>query len=505
MDQSAAKPCLQYIGGKWGAATASNLCDVTNSATGEVIARTPLSGEADVNNAVEAAAAAFPEWAATPVPRRAQHLFALKAVVEAHVDELAHLICLEHGKTHPEAAGEVRRGLEVIDMACGMPMLFKGETLDDVGGGVDYQTTRLPLGVCVGITPFNFPAMIPLWMFPLAIVCGNTFVLKPSQQTPLTAVRLAELVAESGLPAGVFNLVHGAKNAVDALLAHPKVKAISFVGSSPVAQYIYKTGAANGKRVQAAGGAKNCLVVMPDAPRDLTVPNIISSAFGCAGERCMAVANVIAVGGSERRFLDDLLEAARAMRVGRTDKGPQPDMGPVISKEHLARIKGYIQTGVSEGAKLLLDGREVKVDKSLHGYFVGPTILDHVQPEHSIAQEEVFGPLLCILRVETLDDAIRVINANPYGNAASIYTQSGPAARVFRSQVGPGMVGINVGVPAPCAYFPFAGTRNSFFGDLHIQGREGLAFYTHEKVVMTRWEAKGVLDTFGTGSGAAGK
>jgi malonate-semialdehyde dehydrogenase (acetylating)/methylmalonate-semialdehyde dehydrogenase len=505
MDQNAAKPCLQFVGGKWCAAAASNFSDVTNSSTGEVIARTPLSGEIDVGSAVEAAAAAYPDWAATPVPRRAQHLFTLKAVLEAHVDELAHLICREHGKTHAEAVGEVRRGLEVVDMACGMPMLFKGEMLDDLGGGVDYQTTRQPLGVCVGITPFNFPAMIPLWMFPLAIACGNTFILKPSQQTPLTAVRLAELVSESGLPAGVFNLVHGAKNAVDAVLSHPEVKAVSFVGSTPVAHYIYKTGAANGKRVQAAGGAKNCLVVMPDAPRGLTVPNIISAAFGCAGERCMAVANVIAVGGSERLFLEELLVASRALIVGRTDKGPQPDMGPVISKEHLARIEGYIQTGMSEGAELLLDGRNVQVDKDLHGYFIGPTILDHVQGDHRIAQEEVFGPLLCILRVNTLDDAIRIINTSPFGNAASIYTQSGPAARVFRSQVGPGMVGINVGVPAPCAYFPFAGTRSSFFGDLHIQGREGIAFYTHEKVVMTRWEAKGVLDTFGTGSGAAGK
>ncbi|NIA14907.1 MAG: CoA-acylating methylmalonate-semialdehyde dehydrogenase [Nitrospiraceae bacterium] len=494
--------CKQFIGGEWCDAAACEFFEVTNSSTGEVIAQSPLSGVPDVNAAVAAAAAAFPEWAATPVSRRAQYLFRYKVLLEEHLDDLAAVLCLEHGKTRPEAIGELRRGLEVVDMCCGMPMLMKGDTLDDLGGGVDYQTTRYPLGVCAGITPFNFPGMIPHWMFPVAIACGNTFVLKPSQQTPLTAIRFTELMIEAGFPAGVFNLVHGAKEAVDTLLVHPDVKAVSFVGSTPVAQYIYATAAVNGKRVQAAGGAKNHFVVMPDAPLELVVPNIISSAFGCAGERCMAVANVIAVGGSEKKFMPLLRAAVQKMTIGRTDQGSEPDMGPVISAEHRARIEGYIEAGVREGANLLEDGRGVTAPDAPDGFYIGPTIFDGVKPEYTIAQDEIFGPVLSVLEMDSLDAAIDHINASPFGNAACVYTRSGPDARAFRSRVNPGMVGINVGVPAPVACFPFSGWKDSFFGDLHVQGHEGILFYTQQKVVLARWLVRGALDTFGCGSGS---
>ena len=501
MSHSTQGVCKQLIGGQWCEAAAGQLFDVTNSSTGEVIAQSPLSGATDVNAAVTAAAAAFPEWAATPVSRRVQYLFRYKVLLEEHLDELAAVLCLENGKTRPEAIGELRRGLEVVDTCCGMPMLMKGQTLDDLGGGVDYQTTRYPLGVCAGITPFNFPGMIPHWMFPVAIACGNTFVLKPSQQTPLTAIRFAELVTQAGFPDGVFNLVHGAKEAVDALLVHPDVKAVSFVGSTPIARYIYATAAANGKRVQAAGGAKNHFVVMPDAPLELVVPNIVSSAFGCAGERCMAVANVIAVGGSENKFLPLLREAVQKMEIGRTDQDSQPDMGPVISAEHRARIEGYIEAGVAQGANLLEDGRGVSVPGAPGGFYIGPTIFDGVKAEHTIAQDEIFGPLLSILQMDSLDAAIDHINTSSFGNAACIYTRSGPDARAFRARVDPGMVGINVGVPAPVAFFPFSGWKDSFFGDLHVQGHEGISFYTQQKVVLARWLVRGALDTFGCGSG----
>ncbi len=492
--------CKQYIGGQWCDAAASGVFDVTNANTGEAIAKTPLSGPADIGQAVAAAAGAFPKWAATPVGQRAQVMFRYKALLEAHIEELGRIMTVEHGKTLAEAIGEMRRGIEVVDLACGMPMLLKGQTLDALGGGVDYQTVRYPIGVCAGITPFNFPGMIPHWMFPIALACGNTFVLKPSQQTPLTAIRCVELLHEAGLPAGVLNLVHGAKEAAEAILAHPKVRGVSFVGSTPVAHAIYKRGAEQGKRIQAAGGAKNHFVVMPDAPMELVVQNIISSAFGCAGERCMAVANVIAVGGAEEQFLQALREAARALKVGRSDEDPPSDMGPLVSAEHLERVKGYIQTGVDEGARILEDGRGRGVDGAPGGFWIGPTIFDQVQPEYAIAQEEIFGPVLCVLRSQNLDGAIEIINKNQYGNAACLYTTHGPSARKFRAAVDPGMIGINVGVPAPVAFFPFSGWKQSFFGDLHIQGDEAIAFYTQQKVILTRWLIAGEADTFASGS-----
>ena len=490
--------CKQFIGGEWSEAEATEQFDVTNSATGEVIAKTPLSGPPDIDKAVQAAADAFPGWANTSVTKRAQVLFRYKALLEEHLNELARLITIEHGKTLDEGVGELRRGIEVVDMACGMPMLMKGQSLDDLGGGVDYQTVKYPVGVCAGITPFNFPGMILHWMFPVAIACGNTFVLKPSQQTPLTSMRCVELLREAGLPPGALNLVHGAKEAVDAILEHPLVRAVSFVGSTPVAQHIYTTGAANGKRIQAAGGAKNHFVVMPDAPMDLVVPNIITSAFGCAGERCMAVANVIAVGGCADQFMGPLREAATALKVGPTYRDSDTsDMGPVVSAQHLERVVGYIESGIEEGAVLALDGREVEVEEPAGGFFIGPTIFDHVRPEHKVARDEIFGPVLSVLHMDDLEAAIEHINRSAFGNAASIYTRSGPAARVFRARVNHGMVGINVGVPAPVAFFPFSGWKRSFFGDLHVQGNEGIEFYTHNKVVLTRWLVSGEADTFG--------
>ena len=497
MTDEQAPVCKQLIGGQWCEAAATEQWEVANSSTGAVIARTPLSGATDVDAAVQAAAAAFPAWADTPVSKRAQVLFRYKRLLEEHLDELARLISIEHGKTFEEGLGELRRGVEVVDLACGMPMLMKGETLDDLGGGVDYSTVKYPLGVCAGITPFNFPGMIPHWMFPIAVACGNTFVLKPSQQTPLTPVRFVELLQEAGLPPGVLNLVHGAKEAVDAILEHPLVRAVSFVGSTPVAEYIYRTAAANGKRVQAAGGAKNHLVVLPDAPMDLVVQNIVSSAFGSVGERCMAVASIIAVEGSAEQFMGPLCDAVSALEVGPTFRdGDSATLGPVVSRQHLERIHGYIETGQSEGAELLLDGRGAKVAEFPDGFYVGPTVFDQVQPAHRIAQEEIFGPVLTVLHLDTLGAAIDHINAGPFGNAACLYTRSGPAARLFRSRVNHGMIGINVGVPAPVAFFPFTGWNRSFFGDLHVQGHEGVSFYTHEKVVLTRWLATGEAETF---------
>jgi len=497
MSESAVRVCKQFIGGTWCDADATEHYEVTNSATAEVIAKTPLSGKPDVDKAVQAAAGAFPEWAATPVSKRAQVLFRYKRLFEEHMEEMARIISIEHGKTLAEGVGELRRGLEVIDMCCGMPMLMKGETLDDLGGGVDYKTVRYPVGVCAGITPFNFPGMIPHWMFPIAIACGNTFVLKPSHQCPLTPIRFVELLEEAGLPPGVLNLVHGAKDASQALLEHPDVQAVSFVGSTPVAHRIYQTAAANGKRVQAAGGAKNHLVVLPDAPMDLAVRNITTSAFGSVGERCMAVASVIAVGDAADVLVPQLVEAAAALRVGPTCRdGDTGELGPLVSAQHRDRVVGYIDNGVEEGATLALDGRGVSVPEAPNGFFVGPTIFDHVLPQYTIAQDEIFGPVLCVLRMDSLEAAIDHINASPFGNAACVYTNDGRAARRFRAEANHGMIGINVGVPAPVAFFPFTGWNTSFFGDLHVQGHEGVSFYTHDKVVMSRWVVTGEAETF---------
>jgi malonate-semialdehyde dehydrogenase (acetylating)/methylmalonate-semialdehyde dehydrogenase len=479
--------CKCLIGGKWTEARTDRTGDIHNPSTGEVIARVPMCSAQDVDAAVQGALKAFPAWRDTPPPDRARYLFRFHSLLERHADEVARIISREHGKTFAESKASVQRGLDMIEFACGIPSLLVGESVDNLAPEVDSETVRHPLGVVVGITPFNFPAMVPMWMYPTALVCGNCFILKPSPRVPLSAIRTAELLMEAGLPEGVFSVVHGDKTCVDALLTHPDVKAISFVGSTPVAKYIYSTGAAHGKRVQAAGGAKNHLVIMPDADVEPTVRALQHSAYGCAGERCMAGSLAVAVGEASQRVIDRLAEVAGAMRVGRTDTGADVDMGPLISHEHLERVRGYVDQAEKDGAKITLDGRKVRVDDAPGGYFFGPTIVDQVKPNDRIAVEEVFGPVLSVTHVRSLEEAIALNHRCQYGNGAVIFTRDGRSAREFKRRCNAGMVGINVGVPAPMAWFPFTGWNASFFGDLHIQGREGMAFYTQQRMTLTRW------------------
>jgi malonate-semialdehyde dehydrogenase (acetylating)/methylmalonate-semialdehyde dehydrogenase len=392
----------------------------------------------------------------------------------------------EHGKTMTEAKASVQRGIEVIEFACGVPSLIMGDSLANIAHNVDSETTRHPVGVCAGITPFNFPFMVPLWMFPIAIACGNTFVLKPSERVPMCANLIGEMMIEAGLPPGVFNIVHGDKICVDALLTHPLVKAISFVGSTSVAQYVYETGTRHGKRVQAAGGAKNHLIVMPDADLDQAAAAVQASAFGCAGERCMAGSVAVPVGDVAQDLVNRLTKIGQSMKTGPTDGSDSPDMGPLITRQHQQRVAGYIDIAAAEGARVALDGRQVPAAKS-DGFFVGPSIIDLVKPDMRLAKEEVFGPVLSVLRVQSIEDAVAVANNSPYGNGASIFTNSGWAARQFKMKFNAGMIGINIGVPAPMAWFPFTGWNKSFFGDLHIQGMESIHFYTQQKTIMTRW------------------
>ena len=470
------------IGSEWTAPDAGSL-PVYNPATGEVIEQVPLSGAADVDAAVRAAAGAFPTWSRTSVMDRVRLMFRFKAVLEEHFEELAALTTRHHGKTLDEARGETRRGIEVVDFACGAPTLLQGRTLRDVSGGVDQDLYRYPVGVCAGIPPFNFPVMIPLWMFPLAVVAGNTFILKPSERTPLGGARLAELFLEAGFPPGVLNVVHGAADAVEALLAHPGVSAISFVGSAPVARHIYTVAAAHGKRVQALGGAKNHIVVMPDADPELAVPAILNSAFGNAGERCLAGSVAVAVGAASDAMLGPLRDAASRMVVG---PGDQRDVqvGPLIRAEHRDRVAAYVEKGVSEGAELIVDGRG---EMSRPGFFLGPTILDRVTAEMAVGREEIFGPVLSVARAATLEDAITQANKSSLGNMATIFTRSGRSGREFRERVEAGMTGINVPIAQPFAFFPFSGWKGSFYGDLHVHGTDGIEFYTRKKVVVTRW------------------
>lgn len=489
MATQAVERCPLLIGGRWIRDDETPTAPVHNPSTGEEIARVPLCGADEVQRAVEAAAAAFPAWRDRPVLERARLLFRYRALLVDEFDSIARLICREEGKTLEEARGSLQRGIEVVEFACGAPALLMGESLHDLGRGVDGETEREPLGVCVGITPFNFPAMVPLWMFPLALVCGNTFVLKPSEQVPLTAVRLVELLAQAGLPDGVLNLVHGRREAVDGLLADPRVRAVSFVGSSAVARRVYETASVKGKRVQAAGGAKNYMVVMPDADLTLMGRAVRTSAFGCAGERCMAGSVVVTVGPGREAVTRALVQTAAEVRVGRTDRDAvAATMGPLVSRAHLERVLRWVEGALDEGATLALDGRDVEVTDAPRGFFLGPTILDGVGPGMRIAREEVFGPVLSLMEAADLGTAIDLINASGYGNGATIFTASGAAARQFRAEVNVGMIGVNVGVPAAQALFPFAGRGGSFFGDLHVQGREGLAFYTQAKVTMTRWD-----------------
>ncbi len=472
------------IGSKWRSpdGVVSTL-PVYNPATGEAIEQVPLSGGREVDAAVQAAAQAFPAWSRTAVMERVRLMFRFKALLEENFEELAQITTRHHGKTLEESRGEVRRGIEVVDFACGAPTLLQGRTLRDVSGGVDQDLYRYPVGVCAGIPPFNFPVMIPLWMFPLSVVAGNTFVLKPSERTPLGAQRLAELFLEAGFPEGVLNVVHGARETVDALLAHPSVAAISFVGSAPVAKHVYETAAAHGKRVQALGGAKNHIVIMPDADPDIAVPAILNSAFGNAGERCLAGSVAVAVGKAAERLLDPLSAAASKLVVGPGDQ-PGVQVGPLIRADHRDKVASYVDIGVKEGARLVVDGR---AEMKRPGFFLGPTILDSVTTDMKVGTEEIFGPVLSVARAATLDEAIAHANRMALGNMATIFTQSGKSAREFRDRVEAGMTGINVPIAQPFAFFPFSGWKGSFYGDLHVHGTDGIDFYTRKKVVVTRW------------------
>ncbi len=472
-----------YINGEWRKPQEHVNLPVTNPATGAVLAEVPYATADDVDRAVRSSHEAFLKWRDVPVVERVQVLYRFKALLEEHAPEVASILTRENGKTTEDSKMEVRRAIQMVEVACGMPSLMMGDSLNDVAREIDCKTIRQPIGVCVGITPFNFPAMVPLWMHPFAIACGNTFVLKPSEKVPLTPTRIVELLAEAGLPAGVLNLIHGSKETVDALLHHPLVRAVSFVGSTPVAKYIYSTSAAEGKRVQALGGAKNHLVVMPDADMPKTVDAIMGSAFGAAGERCLAGSVLVPVGEAAGPLLDLLARRTEALAVG---DGSQAgiQMGPLVAFDHRKRVEGYIERGVAEGATPLCDGRRHQLTS---GFFLGPTIFDNVTPDMTIAKDEIFGPVLSVIRVKTLDDAIQLVNRSLFGNATSIFTSNGKSAREYSSRIEVGMVGINVGVAAPMAFFPFAGWKNSFFGDLHAHGKDAVAFYTEQKVIMSRW------------------
>ena len=471
------------VGPAWSSPSGARTLPVYNPASAEVIDQVPLSGATDVDAAVAAAAAAYPAWSRTALMERVRLMFRYKALLEEHFEQLAAIITRHHGKTLDESRGEVRRGIEVVDFACGAPTLLQGRTLRDVSGGVDQDLYRYPVGVCAGIPPFNFPVMIPLWMFPLAIVAGNTFVLKPSERTPLGAQRLAELFLEAGFPEGVLNVVHGAQETVQALLVHKDVAAISFVGSAPVARHVYETAAAHGKRVQALGGAKNHIVIMPDADPEIAVPAILNSAFGNAGERCLAGSVAVAVGRAADHLLEPLTAAASKMVVGPGDE-PGVQVGPLIRAEHRDKVAGFVDKGVAEGAKLIVDGRG---EMKRPGFFLGPTILDRVTSDMSVGHEEIFGPVLSVARAANLDEAIAHANRMALGNMATIFTQSGRSAREFRERVEAGMTGINVPIAQPFAFFPFSGWKGSFYGDLHVHGTDGIDFYTRKKVVVTRW------------------
>jgi malonate-semialdehyde dehydrogenase (acetylating) / methylmalonate-semialdehyde dehydrogenase len=472
-----------FIGGTWEERDGRDAEPVYNPATGEVVAETPLSTKEDVDRAVKQAEAAFPGWAATPVIERARVLFRFKALLEEHFEELRDLVTLENGKDARDAGGEVRRGIEVVEFACGMPTLMMGETVRDVARGIDNSSWRFPLGVVAAITPFNFPCMVPLWTLPVAIGAGNAYILKPSERTPLCAVRLGELLSEAGLPDGVFNIVNGAHDAVNGILEHPGIEAVSFVGSQPVAEHVYTHGSAHGKRVQALAGAKNSMVVMPDAVLDQAVPNIISSAYGNAGERCLAGSVLVAVGEVADELVDKLKQAAAAMKIG---PGSEEDseLTPVIRDSHRDKVRSYVDLGEEEGAEVVLDGREAPRED---GFFMGPTLLDRVTGEMRVGREEIFGPVLSVVRVDSLQEAIEFTNGSPFGNACSIYTENGAAVRHWRENVEAGMLGVNVGVAAPMAFFPFNGVKNSFYGDLHATGKDGVRFFTENRVEITRY------------------
>jgi len=475
-----------WIAGKPAESAGDRYGDVYDPAIGRVAARVALASPQDVDRAVAAAKAAFPAWRDTSLAKRVEIMFAFRELLRRHADEFANLIASEHGKPPSDAAGEIARGLEVVELACALPLMLKGEFSEQVSRNIDVHSLHQPLGVCAGITPFNFPAMVPLWMFPVALACGNTFVLKPSERDPSASLLLARVLKEAGLPDGVFNVVHGDKAAVDALLDHTDVAAVSFVGSTPIARYIYARGAAAGKRVQALGGAKNHLVAMPDADLGAVADALTSSAFGSTGQRCMAISAAVAVGDVGDRLVPALRERMAKLRVGpATD--PQAELGPLVSKDAKARVEGLIAQGLAEGATLVVDGRAIRISGHEGGFFVGPTLFDHVTPSMEIYRQEIFGPVLVVLRVGSLDDAIALIDRNAYGNGAAIFTNDGPSARYFERNAGAGMIGVNVPIPVPVGSYSFGGWKNSLFGDQHVYGPEGFRFYTQSKVITSRW------------------
>ena len=481
-----AKTLHHFINGARVEGASGRFGDVFNPATGEVASRVPLASTAEVDRAVAAAAAAFPAWAATPPLRRARVLFNFKALVEANLDRFAALVTAEHGKVLSDAKGSCQRGLEVVEFACGIPQLLKGEFTENVGTAVDSWSVRQPLGVCAGITPFNFPAMVPMWMFPVALACGNSFILKPSERDPSAGLFLAEMLKQAGLPDGVFNVVNGDKEAVDALLHHPGIAAVSFVGSTPIAEYIYHTAAAQNKRVQALGGAKNHMVVMPDADLEQATDALMGAAYGSAGERCMAVSVAVAVGGVGDALIERLEPRVRALKVG-PGTDPDAEMGPLVTRQYLDKVRGYVDLGVEEGAKLVVDGRGLKLQGYESGYFLGGCLFDQVTPEMRIYKEEIFGPVLAVVRAPDYDYAVRLVNEHEFGNGAAIFTRDGDAARDFTSKIDIGMVGVNVPIPVPMAFHSFGGWKRSLFGDHHMHGPEGVRFYTKLKTVTSRW------------------
>ncbi|MDL4842224.1 CoA-acylating methylmalonate-semialdehyde dehydrogenase [Aquibacillus rhizosphaerae] len=474
-----------FVGGSWIESTTNEYQDVLDPATGNCIAKVPISTFVDVNKAVEVAETAFHNWKKVPVPKRARILFKYHQLLTDNHEQLAELVTKENGKSYKEAFGEVLRGIECVEFATGAPSLMMGDNLSTIATDIDSQFFRYPIGLVAGISPFNFPMMVPCWMFPIAIACGNTFILKPSERTPLLANRLAELLKEAGLPDGVFNIVHGAHDVVNGLIDHDQVKAISFVGSEPVAQYVYKSAAAKGKRVQALAGAKNHHIVMPDADRKTAIQNIISSTYGSAGQRCMACSAVVAVGESADAFLEAFKHEVDKVKMG---NGLNDDviLTPMIREENKKRALAYIDKGIAEGAVLLRDGRKDMKHFS-EGNFLGPTIFDHVTPDMSIAKDEIFAPILSVIRADNLHEALEIVNHSRFGNSATLYTDSAKAVRQFREEAEPGMLGVNVGVPAPMAFFPFSGWKNSFFGDLHVNGKDGVAFYTRKKMITSRF------------------
>ena len=475
-----------YVAGVWRDSSATDTLSVTNPASGEELVRVPLSTSGDVDAAVQAAKAAFPMWRATPAPQRARVLFRLKALLEEHKEELAIQLTKEHGKILAETRGEVQRGIENVEHACGIPALMMGDTVEDISRGIDSETWRQPLGVFGIITPYNFPVMIPMWFWPYAVATGNTVVLKPSEQDPLTHQRIVELAEQAGLPEGVLNVVHGGQEAVESICDHPDIVGVSFVGSSNVAKIVYTRASAAGKRAQTLGGAKNYLIVLPDADMDATLEACASSIFGSTGQRCLAGSIVVGVGDAHRQIRDRLMDHAASIRMG-DGLEPTTDMGPVISAVHRDRVRAFIDQGVADGAKLSLDGRDATVEGLEGGHWVGPTVFEDVTPDMSIGTEEIFGPVAGINRASSVEEAIAMMHGSRYGNACSVFTTSGRAAREFRYHAGISMIGVNIGVAAPMAFFPFGGSKQSFFGDLKAAGRDGISFFTDQRVVISRW------------------